>query len=57
MLLREIAGEPRLVAYLIPTVSENIPDNADLRERLGKTLPDYMIPARLCSAGVLAFNH
>ena len=45
VLLREIASEPRLVAYLIPTVGEGIPDNAYLRERLGKTLPDYMIPA------------
>ena len=45
VLLQEIAGEPRLVAYLIPIVGENIPDNAYLREQLGKTLPDYMIPA------------
>ena len=49
VLLREIAGEPRLVAYLIPTVGEGIPDNAYLREQLGKTLPDYMIPAAFVS--------
>ena len=45
VLLREIAGESRLVAYLIPTVGEGVPDSAYLREQLGKTLPDYMIPA------------
>ena len=45
VLLRKIAGEPRLVAYLIPIVGEGIPDSAGLREQLGKTLPDYMIPA------------
>ena len=49
VLLREIVGEPRLVAYLIPTVGEGIPDNAYLREQLGKTLPDYMIPAAFVS--------
>jgi amino acid adenylation domain-containing protein/non-ribosomal peptide synthase protein (TIGR01720 family) len=35
----------RLVAYLVPAAGSPAPDSAALREFLGRTLPDYMIPS------------
>jgi amino acid adenylation domain-containing protein len=37
-----VSGEQRLVAYLVTAAPVNV---SDLREFLGKTLPDYMIPS------------
>ena len=37
------AGDKRLVAYVVPV--QNAPTVTDLREHLGRKLPDYMIPA------------
>ena len=37
---REHNGEPRLVAYIVPALPE-----PELRERLGRRLPDYMVPS------------
>ncbi|MDL9946104.1 amino acid adenylation domain-containing protein [Gordonia sp. ABSL11-1] len=34
----------RLVAYVIPTESDAMPDFADIRRRLATRLPDYMVP-------------
>jgi amino acid adenylation domain-containing protein len=40
-----VSGEQRLVAYLVTAAPVNV---SDLREFLGKTLPDYMIPSAFC---------
>ena len=42
---REIAGETRLVAYLVPRPGETLPPAADVRATLAARLPDYMVPA------------
>ncbi|MFD3658916.1 AMP-binding protein, partial [Streptomyces sp. NPDC058620] len=40
------SADRKLAAYLVPTDhSEGIPDSADLRELLLRSLPDYMVPA------------
>ena len=39
----DVPGEPRLVAYVAPELPARF--DRELRERLGKRLPDYMIPA------------
>lgn len=46
VLEREFAGDKRLVAYFVPLAEA--PALADLREHLGRHLPDYMIPAHFC---------
>jgi amino acid adenylation domain-containing protein/non-ribosomal peptide synthase protein (TIGR01720 family) len=38
-------GLPRLVAYLVPAPGAQAPSGAVLREFLGRTLPNYMVPA------------
>ena len=40
----EISSDKRLVAYFVPKYNTS-PDTAELREFLGKKLPDYMIPS------------
>ncbi|MEI6036265.1 MAG: non-ribosomal peptide synthetase, partial [Verrucomicrobiae bacterium] len=45
VVLREVAGERRLIAYLTPQASGSIPEASVLRQRLGESLPEYMIPA------------
>jgi amino acid adenylation domain-containing protein/non-ribosomal peptide synthase protein (TIGR01720 family) len=37
-------GDPRLVAYFVPEGGA-VPNAAELRELLGRSLPDYMVPA------------
>jgi amino acid adenylation domain-containing protein len=45
VLLREdIAGEKRLVAYIVPA-AESVPADSVLRSMLRRSLPEYMIPA------------
>ncbi len=39
----DVPGEPRLVAYVAPELPARF--DRELRERLGKRLPDFMIPA------------
>ncbi|MGC5568945.1 amino acid adenylation domain-containing protein, partial [Streptomyces sp. FR-108] len=40
------SADRKLAAYLVPTDhSEGIPDAADLREALLRSIPDYMVPA------------
>ncbi|WP_434740542.1 amino acid adenylation domain-containing protein [Micromonospora sp. SH-82] len=41
---RDGAAEPRLVAYVVPA-GPAAPAPPDLRAHLGRTLPDYMLPA------------
>jgi amino acid adenylation domain-containing protein/non-ribosomal peptide synthase protein (TIGR01720 family) len=38
-------GSPRLVAYLVAADGQSPPATGELREQLGRTLPEYMIPA------------
>ena len=42
--VREHAGRPLLVGYLVPT-AQQVPPAEELRVRLRRTLPDYMVPA------------
>jgi amino acid adenylation domain-containing protein len=44
-------GEKRLVAYLVPLAA--CPNVSELRDFLGQTLPDYMIPAAFVTLGAL----
>jgi amino acid adenylation domain-containing protein len=45
VVLRELASGPALVAYVQPAAAATAPDAAALREFLGPTLPEYMVPA------------
>jgi aryl carrier-like protein len=42
---REIAGETRLVGYLVRRPGEAVPAASELRQALAAQLPDYMVPA------------
>ena len=46
VLRHDVPGDQRLVAYIVPE-PENAPDIHSLRAALQKTLPDYMLPAKL----------
>ncbi|ELX07967.1 linear gramicidin synthase subunit C [Janthinobacterium sp. HH01] len=41
----DVAGDKRLVAYLVAHDGEQLPDAAGLRAALLETLPEYMVPA------------
>ncbi len=41
----QIAGDRRLVAYLVPRIGARAPPAGELAAALGAALPDYMIPA------------
>jgi amino acid adenylation domain-containing protein len=43
--VREVAGDRRLVAYLVAEGAAARPASAELRQRLRKSLPEYMVPA------------
>ncbi|MEV7654366.1 amino acid adenylation domain-containing protein [Streptomyces anulatus] len=45
VLVRDDRGEPALVAYLVPEDPADVPRAGLLRERLGASLPDHMLPA------------
>ncbi|NBQ73578.1 MAG: non-ribosomal peptide synthetase, partial [Gammaproteobacteria bacterium] len=45
VVLREVAGEPRLVAYLTAARGGDLPETEALRTGLSSRLPDYMIPS------------
>ena len=53
---REIAGDTRLVAYLIPRVGGAIPGPATLRAELAAQLPVHMIPAAFVTLDKLPLN-
>ena len=46
-------GRKQLAAYLIPAPGTTVPATSDLRDWLGSTLPDYMIPAAFVTLDVL----
>ncbi|HVQ92284.1 MAG TPA: amino acid adenylation domain-containing protein [Mycobacteriales bacterium] len=52
---RADTGHKRLVAYLVPAGPE-LPGIAELREFLGRTLPDYMVPAAFVPLAALPLN-
>src|SRR3954452_19038774 len=39
------AGDKRLIAYVVAAPDAALPDSAALRAHVGKSLPDYMVPA------------
>ena len=45
VIAREIDGEKRILAYVIPREKHDIPERAELRNFLAARLPDYMIPS------------
>ena len=45
VVVREHAGRPMLVGYLVPDAGTPVPLADELRVRLRRTLPDYMVPA------------
>ncbi|WP_410592315.1 non-ribosomal peptide synthase/polyketide synthase [Amycolatopsis sp. lyj-23] len=46
-------GRKRLVAYVVPATPDAPPSAARLREHLGRTLPDYMVPSAFVTLGEL----
>ncbi|MDQ7803079.1 non-ribosomal peptide synthase/polyketide synthase [Amycolatopsis sp. A133] len=46
-------GRKRLVAYVVPATPEDPPSTARLREHLGRSLPDYMVPSAFVTLGEL----
>ncbi|WP_410581903.1 non-ribosomal peptide synthase/polyketide synthase [Amycolatopsis sp. lyj-108] len=54
VLAREDNGVKRLVAYVVG--KNGVPDSAELREFLGRTLPDYMTPAVFVPLEALPVN-
>ncbi|HEY3949882.1 amino acid adenylation domain-containing protein [Phenylobacterium sp.] len=54
---REIAGDTRLVAYLVPSEHQTVPDAAALRAVLGASLPEHMIPSAFVRMEALPLNN
>ena len=44
MLVKEVHGDKRIIAYVVPHAGMDVPDTGDLRSRLGVMLPEYMVP-------------
>jgi amino acid adenylation domain-containing protein len=49
----DVAGDKRLVAYVVSQNEDAAPSIADLRERLSRDLPEYMIPSAFVSLAAL----
>ncbi|MDL5368171.1 amino acid adenylation domain-containing protein [Xanthomonas sp. NCPPB 2654] len=49
----DASGDQRLVAYVVPEDDEAAPSAADLRERLSRELPDYMVPSAFVGLAAL----
>ncbi|MEY3672363.1 MAG: hypothetical protein RI904_2020, partial [Pseudomonadota bacterium] len=45
VLLQTLAGDKRLVAYLVPSEGTEVPSVSELRAALAGMLPDYMVPS------------
>ena len=40
MLVKEVQGDKRIIAYVVPHAGLDAPDTGDLRSRLGVMLPE-----------------
>jgi amino acid adenylation domain-containing protein len=49
---QNVSGYHHLVAYVVPAALPG-PSNASLREALGRTLPDFMVPSTFVALGAL----
>ncbi|MDO9025800.1 non-ribosomal peptide synthetase [Zwartia sp.] len=52
----QASQDKRLVAYVVPQPNQKVPDAAQLRLTLLKTLPDYMVPAHFVTLEVLPLS-
>jgi len=48
----DLPGDQRLVAYIVPSHAHK-PEAGDIRQHLGKTLPEYMVPTLLVTLDAL----
>ena len=44
VLVKEVQGDKRIIAYVVPHAGMDAPDTGELRSRLGVMLPEYMVP-------------
>ncbi|WP_112267764.1 non-ribosomal peptide synthase/polyketide synthase [Lentzea terrae] len=51
-----VVQDERLVAYVVPALGSAAPGTTDLREFLGRTLPDYMVPIAFTALDALPLN-
>jgi amino acid adenylation domain-containing protein/non-ribosomal peptide synthase protein (TIGR01720 family) len=49
----EVSGHRRLVGYVVPREPGAAPTTAELREFVGRTLPDYMVPSAFLALDAL----
>ncbi|MFY9137451.1 amino acid adenylation domain-containing protein, partial [Zwartia sp.] len=56
VLAREMHGDKRLVAYLIPRSGQELPSDNELRGALASSLPDYMVPSYFVTMTELPIN-
>ena len=56
VVLREVAGEPRLVAYLVGRAGRVLPGDELLRAGLERALPGYMVPGLYVEVPALPLN-
>jgi amino acid adenylation domain-containing protein len=53
---REASGGDRLIAYAVPAAGTEMPSPDELRRRLGRRLPEYMVPSVFCWLDDLPLN-
>jgi len=49
----DVPGDPRLVAYVVPSEGAGAPSPAELRAYLGGSLPEYMLPSAFVALDAL----
>ena len=57
VVVKEIAGEMRLIAYLVPRSITTPIAESDLRHQLAAALPEYMVPAHFIMLDTLPLNN